>query len=189
MEEANILFVLWDNDIDTWCWYLPLQFIQEQSPKHPVEVCIHPDNKQRNRYANIQCCKLETIICSSEVVVIVLVEFPTNGISQIRTLWSEDTPDKQDSICCPIYPFSTPSLIRHYICPIGVWIRKFPLHFHVYFSLSCQLIRPGVTCSLLRLTAMTTTTSMLTSLMWVNDRLRYQTQQMLDLVVVKVWWW
>lgn len=40
-------------------WYLPLQIIQEQSPKHPVEVCIHPDNKQRNRYANIQCCELE----------------------------------------------------------------------------------------------------------------------------------
>ncbi|CAI8026225.1 Receptor-type tyrosine-protein phosphatase delta [Geodia barretti] len=29
--------------------------LQETSPKHPVEACIHSDNKQMNRYANIQC--------------------------------------------------------------------------------------------------------------------------------------
>ena len=34
-----------------------LQVLQEMSPKHPVEACIRPDNKQRNRYANIHCCE------------------------------------------------------------------------------------------------------------------------------------
>ena len=34
-----------------------IQIIQEQSPKHSVEVCITAENKNRNRYANIQCCK------------------------------------------------------------------------------------------------------------------------------------
>ena len=41
---------------------ISMQCIQDQSPRHPVEACIHPDNKQRNRYANIQCCEFYWLV-------------------------------------------------------------------------------------------------------------------------------
>jgi len=33
------------------------KIIQENSPKNSVEICTTAENKPKNRYANIQCCK------------------------------------------------------------------------------------------------------------------------------------
>ena len=42
-------------------WNLFLsQTIQERSPEHTVSTCMDFENRQRNRYANILCCKSHT---------------------------------------------------------------------------------------------------------------------------------
>ncbi len=34
-----------------------VQIVQDKAPKKPVVMCTLPDNRPRNRYANIQCCE------------------------------------------------------------------------------------------------------------------------------------